>query len=153
MNPEMQKDLVKIRFRDQQTDNTETLWATPVGGDRYRLENSPFFAYGVSWQDVVEARAGEDGVLDYVRRIEKSGNRTIRVIFPDYKINDHQGAGVLAALRDLGCTYEGMQPRLVSINIPPKVNLKSVTDFLNGRSGLQWEYGDPTYAEVTERIN
>ena len=29
----------------------ETLWATPVGEGEYRLENSPFYAYRLSWLD------------------------------------------------------------------------------------------------------
>lgn len=153
MKSEKDQGMVKIRFHVHQMDTTETLWAMPVGLDRYRLENSPFFAYGASWQDVVEARVGDDGVLDYVRRIEKSGNRTLRVIFPDYKIDDSRAERVLAALRDLGCSYEGMQPRLISINVPSKVDLKGVTDFLKRQSGLQWEYGDPTYDEITNRVN
>src|ERR1700750_3313832 len=59
----------------------ETMWATPVGPDRYRLENSPFYAYGVSWLDIVEARPEDPGDLPVVvRRVEKSGHRTLRLI-------------------------------------------------------------------------
>src|SRR6476661_1521622 len=59
----------------------ETMWATPVGPDRYRLENSPFYAYGVSWLDVVEALPDEAaGLPVFVRRVERSGHRTVRLI-------------------------------------------------------------------------
>ncbi len=32
---------------------TESLWAEPVQAGRYRLRNSPFYAFGVSAEDVV----------------------------------------------------------------------------------------------------
>ncbi len=71
--------MVKVELRDR-SDHVETLWATPVGRDRYKLDNSPFYAYGVSWQDVIEARPEREGDLPtLVRVVEKSGNRTIRV--------------------------------------------------------------------------
>ena len=34
----------------------ETLWARQIGPERYRIDNIPFFVYGVSLGDVVEAR-------------------------------------------------------------------------------------------------
>src|SRR5438309_647592 len=73
--------MVKVRFSDQSGGNTETLWAIPVDGNLYQLDNSPFLAYGVSWQDIIETRVSSDQALEYVRCVKKSGNRTIRVIF------------------------------------------------------------------------
>ena len=145
--------MVKVRFRDQVGANTETLWAKPIEADLYQLDNSPFFAYGVSWQDTVEAHLGEDHVLEYVRCAKKSGNRTVRIILQDYRTTDSHAQEVLKGLRSLGCSYEGMQPRMISVNVPPKVDLRVVTDFLKQQSGLQWEYADPTYDQVTGRVN
>ena len=48
----------KVLFRvpaDDGSAQVETLWATSLGNDQYRLENSPFYAYSVSWKDVVFA--------------------------------------------------------------------------------------------------
>lgn len=143
-----QDQMVKVRLRGPHAGDVETLWATPVDGDHYRLENSPFFAYGVSWEDVVEAHPGDDNVLEFTRRVERSGNRTLRVIF-DYPSDDPRAEGILRRLREFRCSYEGMKPRMITINVPSWVDLDEVTDFLSGRSGLQWEYGDPTYEEVT----
>ena len=33
---------------------TETMWAQPVGNDLFQLRNVPFYAYGLSYDDVVE---------------------------------------------------------------------------------------------------
>ena len=65
--------MVKVELRDR-SDRVETLWATPVGRDRYKLDNSPFYAYGVSWQDVIEARPEREGdIPTLVRVVRKSG--------------------------------------------------------------------------------
>ena len=52
-------DMTKVAFRitdEEGETDVETLWATPLGNHLYRLENSPWFAYGVSFLDVVRAR-------------------------------------------------------------------------------------------------
>jgi hypothetical protein len=144
---------VKVRLRGPDVEDVETLWATPVDANQYRLDNSPFFAYGVSWQDIIEARPCEDQFLEYIRCVEKSGNRTVRVIFQDYRIDDQPGQEVLQRLRNLGCSYEGMQPTMISINVPARIDLAKVTDFLAEESGLQWEYADPTYDEMTSPVS
>jgi hypothetical protein len=145
--------MVKVRLRGPDVEDVETLWATPVDVNLYQLDNSPFFAYGVSWQDVIEAHPAEDQFLEYVRCVTKSGNRTLRVIFQDYRSDDQAAREVLQGLKSLGCSYEGMQPKMISINVPPKVSLDEVTDFLTKQSGLQWEYADPTYEEVTKPVS
>jgi len=147
------EDIVKVRHCDPGGAHTETLWARQMDTNLYQLENSPFFAYGVSWQDVIEARLGDDHVLEYVRCVKKSGNRTVRVIFQDYRSTDPGAEEVLLGLRNLGCSYEGMQPRMISVNVPSRVDLRVVTDFLKQQFGLQWEYADPTYDQVTSRVN
>lgn len=144
--------MVKIRLCGAERGEAETVWATETAPGRYRLDNGPFFAYGVSWKDEVEAHPADDGVLECVRVVSKSGNRTLRVIFNAYTSNDDRAKNILRGLRDLGCSYEGMQPRLVSVNVPPEANLNSVTSFLTGLPELQWEYGDPTYEQVTRAV-
>ena len=143
--------MVKIRLRGPYAGDVETLWAVPVGVNLYRLDNSPFFAYGVSWQDVVEALPSSDQFLEYVRCIRKSGNRTLRIIFQDYKTNDQPAQEILRELKNLGCSYEGMQPRMISVNVPPGTDLDMATDFLAEQSGIQWEYADPTYEDIHGR--
>lgn len=58
-------DLVKVVFRLQGSDwhshATESIWARRKGGNRFRLENIPFYVYGVSYHDVVSTVI-EDGL-------------------------------------------------------------------------------------------
>jgi hypothetical protein len=42
----------KVLFRVPNNDGSaevETLWAFDLGNDQYKLGNSPFYAYSVSW--------------------------------------------------------------------------------------------------------
>ena len=128
----------------------ETLWATPVGGDSYRLENSPFYAYRVSWLDIVAARPDATGFLAFERIVRKSGHRTVRLILVPGINEAPEQHRVLDGLSELGCSWEGFNPRYFSIDVPPGVELTAVADYLT-RSGQQWEYADPPYDDLFPR--
>jgi hypothetical protein len=133
---------VKVKLESPDGD-VETLWATSMGEDRYRLDNSPFFAYSVSWLDIVEAHLDEIGQLSMTRVVEKSGHRTVRVVLEAPAAS----SALLDQLNAIGCTYEGANQRYFSVDIPPGVHLDQVTALLI-QSGEQWEHGDPSYAEL-----
>lgn len=139
------EDMVRIEFREG--DDVECLWAAPRGGHLYQIDNNPFFAYRVSWQDIVEAEPDEEGILCFVRVVEKSGNRTVRVITKGYETTSAAAKPFLDGIVKLGCDYEGMQPYLISINVPPTVDLQAVADYLIA-SGHNWEYADPKYDDL-----
>ena len=136
---------VKIGLRDNDGD-VETPWATHLGGRLYRLDNVPFFAYGVSADDVVEAVPDQDGLPMVNRVVQKSGNRTVRVWLPETTDTD-PAPTLLAELARLGCTYEGAYNKLICINVPPAVPLDSVADLLV-RLDVEWEYADPPYEDL-----
>jgi hypothetical protein len=139
--------MVKVGLRAPDGD-FETMWATPLGNDRYRLENSPFYAYRVSWQDVVEARPEDETGLPVVQRaVEKSGHRTVRLILVASANEVPEQDRVLDDLNALGCTYEGYNPRYFAIDIPPGIEFSAVVDYLT-RGEHRWEYVDPSYDEV-----
>ena len=138
----------KVLFRVPYEDGTasvETLWATNLGDDKYRLENSPFWAYGVSWEDIVLAPFSEiEGHPTFQTIVAKSGNRTIRVVFDPPIENGYQSNQMLQGLVALGCSYEGANDMYVSVNIPPNVEIDSVREYLI-EQGATWEHADPTY--------
>lgn len=138
----------KVLFRVPNEDGSaevETLWATSLGGDKYRLDNSPFWAYGVSWEDVVLAPFSEDeGFPTFQAVTSKSGNRTVRVILDPPIERGNASEKMLQGLSAIGCTYEGMGNKYVSVNIPPSVALDSVREYLI-ESNATWEHADPTY--------
>lgn len=52
MEPEPNaKVLFRVEYEDDDTADVETLWAFDLGEDNYRIDNLPYFAYGVSWND------------------------------------------------------------------------------------------------------
>jgi hypothetical protein len=140
---------VKVRLRaNDDTGPGETVWAESVGNGRFRIDNVPWLAYGVSLGDIVEASEDEPGQFDFVRVVEPSGNRAVRVVLSaDMAADTAAGRTILEGLQGLGCTYEGANRRFIGVTVPAEVSLQAVADYLLGR-GLTWEYANPTYAEL-----
>jgi Domain of unknown function (DUF4265) len=145
------KPNAKVLFRvpdEEGGAEVETLWATHLGSDNYRLDNSPFYAYGVSWEDVVSAPFNpEEGFPTFERVVSKSGNRTIRVIFETPIETGNESEQLLQGLIALGCDYEGANRKYISVNIPPGVDLDVVRKYLIEHNAA-WEHADPTYATL-----
>jgi hypothetical protein len=139
---------VKVRMSDSDG-FTETAWAQrrSPGEDVFRLDNAPFYAYRVSADDFVEGSLSSEGMYDFVRVVERSGNRTVRLMFGDEKADTPFGEEVLSAILALGCSFEGKFNKLMSITVPPSVSLDAVATYLTS-TGLQWEYADPKYEDL-----
>ena len=143
----MPDDLVKVQLQGPDGE-IETLWARPMGDHLFELHNTPIYAYGVSWHDVIEARAHTpDGFPAFVRVAKKSGYRTVRVILEAPANVSAAAQAVLDGLRKLGCSYEGANYRLIAVDIPPAVDLTTVSEFLIA-SEQTWEHADPTYEDL-----
>ncbi len=124
------------------------LWAEPLGSGRFRIESCPFFAYGVSRDDVVSAveAAGEDAPwLEAV--VDKGGHRTLRLALdPAVELADASVQGLLERLLELGCTHEALRPKLVAVDVPAEVDVAVVAALLQALVGdrlLLWEWADP----------
>ena len=132
-------EFVKLRLRAP--DGTvETPWAIALGKGLYKLDNIPFFAYGLSADDVVEAAAESDGFLAFTRVVKPSGNRTIRIAFKD-KVSKTEP--LLVQLNDMGVGWEGAFSKLIALNVPPELDIDRVVDLLK-QCGEDWEYANPT---------
>lgn len=141
----MESSALKVLLQEEGF--VEALWADRVGPDLYRLDNSPFWAYGVSWKDVVEAHPDPDGQLRMTRVVEKSGHRTLRITFEADEAESPRPQTILAEINALGATYEGMNPRYLAIDIPPEADLMVVARYLT-EQGVQWEHADPRYSDL-----
>ena len=141
---------VKVAFVVQNEDGStevETLWAEPIGEQVYRLDNSPFYAYSVSWSDEVLAPPSTDGLPTFQRVVSKSGNRTVRIrLDPPYEAGN-KSAREMQDLVAMGCSFEGSRNHLMSVNIPPELSLTMIREHLISR-GLEWEHADPTYEQL-----
>ena len=139
--------LVKVVLRvvSEGEEEVETPWAKQLGPSEFQLDNIPSHAYGISTDDVFEALpTADDPRPHFVRVLHKSGNRTVRVVLRPPSNESEASMAVLRRLKELGCTYEGMNHSYFAVNIPPEAEFHAVTAFLTD-AGLTWEHADPTY--------
>jgi len=140
----------KVLFRIVESDGSdsiETLWAFDLGEDRYKLDNSPFYAYGVSWGDTVLApHDAAQGHATFHSVLVKSGYRTVRVMFDPPVRRGNESDLTLKGLVKLGSEYERANAQYIVVSIPPSVDLASVVAYLVERKAT-WEHADPTYDE------
>lgn len=98
----------------------ESLWASPVEGEpeHYRIENIPYFAYGVALGDVVRAVRTDDHPREAVEVVRPSGNLVFRVMFDDAVDHERQ-VEILRALREEhGIGMEKAFDRLWALSVP-----------------------------------
>jgi len=124
------------------------LWAEPLGSGRFRIESCPFFAYGISRNDVIHAaqpKAEEAPRLEDV--VERCGHRTLRVALDSrIELNDAAVQGLLERLLEMGCTHETLRPKLIALDVPPAVDVTIVVELLQALaddSTVVWEWADP----------
>lgn len=84
MSEEVDEGLVKVfvDLPNHWATGGESMWAKPLGNDEYELRNTPFYAYGLNWGDIVLAISAEERLKPEVREVvRQSGNRTLRLYF------------------------------------------------------------------------
>jgi len=118
--------LVKVVFELEPSDwhehATESLWALNLGDDRYQIQNVPFHAYGVSYDDIVLAKANDEGQLIVQAVRERGGHSTYRVILNPHT-TDEEFERAWKKLASIGSTYERATDRLIAIDIPPETDI------------------------------
>lgn len=123
----------------------EWIWAEPLGSGRYRIESAPFFAYGLSRDDVVHATAGDLPRVEDVER--KGGHRTLRVALdPAFDVDRPEVRKLLGELEEIGCAIETLPPHIVALDVPPELDVAEAVRRLQTpvRDGLLiWEWADP----------
>lgn len=116
----------------------ETVWAEPLGRGRYRLDNSPFYFFDLSYRDVVEAEPDENGQLCFRRVAERGGHSTYRLMRAECPTEIFEQAW--RPLKALGCTFEGGPGRLLSVDVPPEANIHEVYALLEtGKLSGVWD--------------
>lgn len=126
----------------------ESLWATPLGNDLYRLENIPFFAYGLNFLDIVLATPDSDGLIPEIRKVvTPSGRRTYRVIF-EKGVEREKQEELLASLEPHESSYERSDSTHVAIDIKPNGDHVAVYDQLD----VYEEEGHLTFETCEARV-
>jgi hypothetical protein len=77
----LRKLVVELPENDQAS--AEVLWGRALGGDQYQLRSVPIWAYGLAFDDVVEAKVQSDERYHITRVVKDSGLLTVRIAGPD----------------------------------------------------------------------
>jgi hypothetical protein len=140
---------VKVRFRLERDEDgwppaeSEGLWAVPLGGGVFRIDNTPWFARDVAADDHFRAEPDAGGLLWAGERLHWSGNCTIRII----PLSEGPLAGNQQAVLDLflpmGASGEGYGSALniVALTVPPEADLRAIKRALQrGEAEGSWAY-------------
>jgi len=123
------------------------MWAVEVRLGRYQLRNSPFYAYEVSLEDIVEAERGEDGQLVFKRVTIRGGHSTYRLVL-EREISSSDFQRHWEPLERLGCSYEGKDSRLLSVDVPARADVAAVFRLLEqGERDGTWDFEEAHCAQ------
>lgn len=137
MNQEIKiEDLEKvyIDLPNHWASSGESMWAKPLGDDLYEIHNTPFYAYGINFLDVVKVDSTDETQKPIVLEVVKpSGYRTLRVYFNE-SIEKESRIDLLKGLKNLGVDSERLDNRYVALDVSPQGDYDSVIKKLS-----EWE--------------
>lgn len=146
MNETKDNDLIKVKIPlaagEWHGGDAEWIWANPLGRDTYRIDNIPAFAPGLALGDVIAAPR-EDGVPVFRTVLRRGGHSTYWLFFSSH-VGSPEMADFLHKLRSLGCHYEGVKGRIVTVDVRPEADIDRVYAFLETAEHeglLQFEEG------------
>jgi hypothetical protein len=138
---------LKVAFR-LEDGSVENMHADLLPNGTFRLDNSPFYFYGISWGDEFAAEV-EDGRLFFSEVTRRGGHSTYRVKLPAGSPHGHF-LERWTPLEALGCTYEGSstgERRLYAIDVPPGANVHAIYALLEeGEAAGHWVFEEGHYA-------
>lgn len=102
---------------------SESLWAEPLGSNRYKVWNLPVFVYNLDMRAVVECRPDPDGGLPIVTRVIEPGDCFVVRIYFEPAARDEQIQEVLDLLSTRDAIFEKCNRNLWA------VGLRTLEDF------------------------
>lgn len=118
---------------------TETVWASKLSNNQYRIENVPFYAKGISYGDIVKINSKGDD-LHFSEVVEKSKHSTYRIyLMPE--ISNERFKEFWNGLQVIGCTYEKADKNLYAIDVPSETNIYKAYELLEkGEKKGIWDF-------------
>ena|SRR2546421_625418 len=147
----MSSNQVRVRFdlnpKDGHGYETERLWAERRGHNNFRIMNSPFFAFGISPDDIVKAK-GEGDEYQFQEVVKRGGHSTYRIFLQGNRtVRDSQFEEYWSELANLGCACENANDRLIAVDVPPGVDVAKVYRVLEkGEAEGIWAFEEAHYA-------
>jgi len=111
---------------------TESVWAEKIANNRYRIRNTPFYAKGVSFKDIVFVKKIDESLFFESISIA-AGHSTYRILL-EKAVPDKVFLKYWAPLELLGCTYESAdygKRHLLAVDVPSDTNIHLVYDLLD----------------------
>jgi len=126
---------------------SESVWAEALEDGSMRILNTPFFAKGISFKDVVSIKI-EPEMIRFDSVICKSGHSTYRILIDDATV-DRMFKTRWGEIATLGCTYESFVTdaiRLYAVDIPPSIDVHKVYALLAaGEKDGVWDFEEGNF--------
>lgn len=146
-----QRNQYRVQFsvdpKDQRGAKTESLWAEKVGPRQYRILSSPFFLFGISAEDIVEAEATEQG-LRFQNVASRGGHSTYRIFLQDGRtIKSSDFRAYWEPVSNLGATFENADDHFIAVDIPPGRDVAAIYELMvKGEKAGIWAFEEVHYA-------
>lgn len=141
-------ELVKINFKLSAEDRAkgveaENLWAENLGNGQYRIDSIPFYVYGITYGDIIDA-GSEDGRLVFRAVVKRSGHSNYRVLVNDQRGFESEGFKTLwRQLERLGCSSEVAKKRWIAVDVPPSSDILAAYRILEaGEESGVWSFDE-----------
>lgn len=96
---------------------SETLWAEPLGGNRYRIWNLPVFAYNLDMRAIVECCEDPDGGMPIVVRVVEPGDCYVLRLFFEKSASGAEIQAVLDLLSARRALFEKYNTHLWAVGL------------------------------------
>jgi hypothetical protein len=131
--------------------STERLWADPVGDRRFRIRNTPFFAFGVSYEDIIFAEDHEEE-LHFAGISIRGGHSTYRLWLIGRDRNLPSFQKYWEPLEKLGCSYE--EGPVLAVDVPPNADIYIVYRLLeSGTTAGVWDFEEGHCGHLLDKIS
>lgn len=107
---------------------TESVWAEPEGYGTYKIKNVPFYAKGISCEDIVRAEP-QDGNLVFRGVVRHNGHSTYRIYAPSGRTSP-EVESLIGVLQQMHCEIEPATDKLVGVDVLPEADIYKVYETL-----------------------
>lgn len=152
----MKGELTKIYFlfgaNEWHGHDSESIWAEHTGGNKYKIKNTPFFAKGVSFEDVVSVREKDD-MLVYDKTVISAGHSTYRILVKEENLPS-PFYSYWKPIEKLGCSYEENDEtamRMYAVDVPSSSDIHQVYSLLEaGETAGVWDFEEGHCGHILE---
>lgn len=117
----------------------ETVWAERLTAERCRLKNVPFYAYGVSFDDILKITVNASSI-EAVGVLARAGHSTYRFFVQKGQVERALGS-YWKTIEEAGCTFERATKHLFAVDVPPEADIHAVYQALEtGEQAGVWEF-------------